>query len=334
MSWLFSQALVEAFLGASSLDGEPCAPLSVMPTQHRFWRNDKTMEPSNLSRFGLTCAVLTEDRGAALLTSFLEVSRARTSALLGEEQESKAPARASGLNLLGSLARFDPASSSWKTPQCSLVEGLDEFSETWPRWGSMRNGACWARQTPEPLTAESASGFLPTPTATSYGTNQGGAAGRVGKVRPSLRTMAARDMWPTPQAHDCHPGNPARVGRFGTKHGGRNLNDEVAMWPTPRASDGEKGGPNQRGRKGDLMLSSAVHRFATPQSRDHRTGQPARFENPDRTKNLNDQIGGQLNPPWVEWLMGWPIGWTDLKPLETAKFQQWLRSHLKRCAAA
>jgi DNA (cytosine-5)-methyltransferase 1 len=25
--------------------------------------------------------------------------------------------------------------------------------------------------------------------------------------------------------------------------------------------------------------------------------------------------GGQLNPPWVEWLMGWPIGWTDLKPL-------------------
>ena len=35
---------------------------------------------------------------------------------------------------------------------------------------------------------------------------------------------------------------------------------------------------------------------------------------------------GQLNPPWVEWLMGWPIGWTDLKPLVTDKFrnvQQW-----------
>lgn len=37
--------------------------------------------------------------------------------------------------------------------------------------------------------------------------------------------------------------------------------------------------------------------------------------------------GGQLNPTWVEWLMGWPIGWTDLKPLETDKFRQWLRSH-------
>jgi hypothetical protein len=31
-------------------------------------------------------------------------------------------------------------------------------------------------------------------------------------------------------------------------------------------------------------------------------------------------VGGPLNPPWVEWLMGWPPGWTDLKPLEMDKF--------------
>jgi hypothetical protein len=29
--------------------------------------------------------------------------------------------------------------------------------------------------------------------------------------------------------------------------------------------------------------------------------------------------GGKLNPEWVEWLMGWPLGWTDLKPLEMDK---------------
>lgn len=28
---------------------------------------------------------------------------------------------------------------------------------------------------------------------------------------------------------------------------------------------------------------------------------------------------GTLNPTWVEWLMGWMLGWTDLKPLETDK---------------
>ena len=72
-----------------------------------------------------------------------------------------------------------------------------------------------------------------------------------------------------------------------------------------------------------------AEKFATPQSRDWRSpaGKLNRWNNPDRSRNLNDQIGGQLNPPWVEWLMGWPIGWTDLKPLETDKFQQWLHSH-------
>jgi hypothetical protein len=34
---------------------------------------------------------------------------------------------------------------------------------------------------------------------------------------------------------------------------------------------------------------------------------------------LSEQIGGSLNPTWVEWLMGWPLGWTDLKPLATAR---------------
>jgi len=38
-------------------------------------------------------------------------------------------------------------------------------------------------------------------------------------------------------------------------------------------------------------------------------------------------VSGLLNPPWVEWLMGWPIGWTDLLPLATDKYQLWRRSH-------
>ena len=38
--------------------------------------------------------------------------------------------------------------------------------------------------------------------------------------------------------------------------------------------------------------------------------------------------GGQLNPEWVEWLMGWPIGWTDLKPLEMGKYLSWYQQHL------
>lgn len=39
---------------------------------------------------------------------------------------------------------------------------------------------------------------------------------------------------------------------------------------------------------------------------------------------ISEGDGGGLNPTWVEWLMGWPTGWTDLKPLEMDRFQQWL----------
>lgn len=306
MSWLFSQALVEAFSGASSSDGEPCAPLSVMPTPHKFWRNDKTMEYSNLSRFGLTCAVLTEDRGEELLMSFLEDSRARTSAQQVEARESTGSGAASGLNLLGSLARWDRASSSWKTPQCSLVEGLDEFSETWPRWGSMRNGASWARTTPALPTYGNESGFWATPTVQdAKGRDRHNQ--RDGSTLPSLLGQAR--IWPTPQAHDCHPGNPARVGRFGTKHGGRNLNDEVAMWPTPTKVTNSGGAALCKW--GGAGARAKLKTMVTP-----------------------EELNGSLNPLWVAWLMGWPIGWTSLEPLETDKYQSWLRWHLKRCAAA
>ena len=37
--------------------------------------------------------------------------------------------------------------------------------------------------------------------------------------------------------------------------------------------------------------------------------------------------GGQLNPEWVEWLMGWPIGQTALQPLEMDRWREWLRLH-------
>ena len=39
------------------------------------------------------------------------------------------------------------------------------------------------------------------------------------------------------------------------------------------------------------------------------------------------RVGGKLNPDWVEWLMGWPIGWSDSKPLGMDKFQKWQEQH-------
>ena len=37
------------------------------------------------------------------------------------------------------------------------------------------------------------------------------------------------------------------------------------------------------------------------------------------------QSPGRVNPTWVEWLMGWPIGHSALEPLATDKFHEWRR---------
>lgn len=52
------------------------------------------------------------------------------------------------------------------------------------------------------------------------------------------------------------------------------------------------------------------------------TGDPERFRDPERSNELSDAvaasgISGALNPTWVEWLMGFPLGWTDCGPSET-----------------
>jgi len=43
--------------------------------------------------------------------------------------------------------------------------------------------------------------------------------------------------------------------------------------------------------------------------------------------SIDELHGGKLNPNWVDWLMGWPIGWTGLEPLAMDRFQAWLRAH-------
>jgi hypothetical protein len=42
-----------------------------------------------------------------------------------------------------------------------------------------------------------------------------------------------------------------------------------------------------------------------------------------------DGRNGRLNPDWLEWVMGWIPGWTDLRPLETARFHEWQQQHGK-----
>jgi hypothetical protein len=74
--------------------------------------------------------------------------------------------------------------------------------------------------------------------------------------------------------------------------------------------------------KRNLNLETMVGRkmtYTTPTAHNSKeTNAPS--ESTRNTPSLAAQAGGKLNPTWVEWLMGWPLGWTDLKPLETDKY--------------
>jgi hypothetical protein len=145
-------------------------------------------------------------------------------------------------------------------------------------------------------------------------------------------------MWPTPAARDCKGANSRE--HCETNGTGRKHMDQLAnavAYPDllgNRANAAMIGGATST----ECTLENApalkstngtvIHtQFATPQARDFRTGQQSRWDNPERSRNLNDQIGGQLNPTWVEWLMGWPLGWTDCAVSATDKFREWCQSH-------
>jgi hypothetical protein len=72
------------------------------------------------------------------------------------------------------------------------------------------------------------------------------------------------------------------------------------------------------GEKSQMRLSQHVKLWPTPTAHNAKeTGAPSQMARD--TVQLGDLMGGSLNPNWVEWLMGWPIGHTDLNPSETGK---------------
>lgn len=297
MSWLFSQALVEEYSAATFSDGEPSAQWNVMPTPQGFWRNDKMMDASRLSQFGPTLRLLTEQHGEAVLMSFLAAFPARTYPQPERARESVGQDPDFGLSSLESLAKFDPDTSTWRTPQFSLLGDWDLYSETWPRWGLMRDGECWVQPMLALRTSGTESGLWQTPVADDAANRKAGKWNSRGEPKLSGQ-VASPNHWPTPTV--C--GNYNRKGV--SKTSGDGLATAVRNWPTPVAS---------------------MHKGSSPASLKRKSGKSRENDRLGHAVMASD--GGQLNPQWVEWLMGWPIEWTDLKPLAMAKFREWQQQH-------
>lgn len=125
--------------------------------------------------------------------------------------------------------------------------------------------------------------------------------------------MVERGFWPTPMASDGCKGGPAQRDGRGRPY----LAGAVHLWPTPKASPS---GPDFARRKrpgsGGDDLATAVARAFLPtptasQEAKNSTLPPSQMTRDNLAGYLfRNGERGQLNPEWVEWLMGFPAGWT------------------------
>ena len=87
---------------------------------------------------------------------------------------------------------------------------------------------------------------------------------------------------------------------------------DAQLWPT--ATTDSVSQRTKRYKQGGLPLAMAVKMWPTPKAQNSRgSGE----KHGDGGPSLDVVVGGQLNPTWVEWLMGFPLGWTDLNASET-----------------
>lgn len=185
--------------------------------------------------------------------------------------------------------KSDPLSYSLKMSQQLELEGSTGLGKNWPALGMIVDGILYPLRKSERHTLEKDGSYLPTPTAQTYGTQM--APGPKG-YRPSLETMARKNLWPTPTVDDAH--NVTRKsGQF------QSLTRSVQMIPTPCSRDWKDNGksPAEKDRNSTTLATIA---------------------------------GGQLSPMWVEWLMGYRLNWTSLsltarkwmKPLSKAAIRK------------
>jgi hypothetical protein len=179
-------------------------------------------------------------------------------------------------------------------------------------------------------------------------------------ARRMSESVCSSSAWPTPNASD---GDKA-PNHFSRGPSNPSLPSAAKTWATPRASDGEKGGPNQSFGAGGVPLVAQASKWSTPSVADVTGGRTSRSGDRKNELLLNSQakslsslqdlatnsVGGlpstdrrTLNPLFVEWLMGWPpgwtlAGWTDFacSATELSRFKQRMRcalSHLTSHAA-
>ena len=233
------------------------------------------------------------------LTLSLGDSHAKTYPSAEKEKVLKERNQVFGQRCTVLLGRYDQDLHSLRTYQCSLFGEEQELLATLPSSAMIRNGKLYQQDTLEHRTygtgfGSSATHSIPTPTASdhierkstssetmNFDTNKTVTLDRFVKKFPRRMPFA------TPSASDSKGSSGGGMGR--------SLRTDIWEWkkmfPTPTAQDSKNDGGKSQHRRNSIALNTLV-------------------------KDSENQ-SGQLSPTFVEWLMGFPIGWTELEDSET-----------------
>lgn len=280
MAWTYLVELGESPTGSGNSESNQSPIARGTDTSAGSYLKTNSTISFRALRSGMTFGPLKVKCSHSYPTLYTVDSPARTSVLQEMERVWRESEADFSFRSCDSLAHADLDSFSWKTSQLSLFGGLTEFCWSSLRWGTMLGGRLYQPPRLEPHTLERGGGYLPTPRVYDAGVR--GASWNANN--PSL-------------AETIHQ----------------------TYWPTPKASDGTKGGPNAKYGRGNLQLPAAACRFPTPQARDWKDGldpKPHGFHSPSVAVHVAaDGHPGYLNPQFVEMLMGYPVGWSNLNRL-------------------
>ena len=196
---------------------------------------------------------------------------------------------------LGLLVRMLLESSIWRSTRCSL---------TWKAKVTPRGRWYYQLAASTPRTEDTALQLWATPNTMDYLPQRSPEAllrqaetSREGRKRPAnLREQVCAEtvrLWPTPRAADSKG-----TGSAGSKSADHdlkkhNLKGVVMFYPTPTTGAGLCGGTGNFQQLKKLQQAGQISE--------------------EERRNMSQGNGGQLNPTWVEALMGFPVGWTELE---------------------
>jgi hypothetical protein len=290
---IFLQGLAEGSSPTTSLGTAPSVlskltPIASKVSQHVSQQAHCPGSPSlEMSKTS------TASRGVVSLMPSAVDFLVQTSAQLAKAQVLTAKTQACGENSPGYLAKYDPSTHSLKTAQGSLFLDSTASLQTLPRSGSMFNGIVYQQPKSVPTMGEIVCGLLPS---------------------------SRRPSYPTPLASDAIGGGSVKLAMLYLS-GSRTNRDFVQG----KLRDFVKL-PNLQAAK-PTKLPKVV--FASNDLfGDDASPSPIIGITHDRGCILDEALyetglPGQLSPDWDEWLMGFPVGWTDVSTA-TVKAIDWV----------